>query len=556
LPLRIFAVLAAVAAGLVFPYWAFFTCICIAIGCCIGFVRTKSVSVMVSAALLLLIVGAAKLADMTPTFVHWQRHGMSKALQFRNVADADIYGLTIRQMLRPVMAHPVPVLRKIHDKISAAGFPNDQNESSAAALGTLAAAGFLLLVFVAICRPTGRMLGDDRIRILSAFVIALVLIAEVGGFGSLFNVFVAREFRTYNRISPFIALFCLATIGIILDRALRRRGLVVRYLSAGAVVLFGVIDQIPARIFENPTRLQRFSEDRRFFSELETRLAPKAMIFQLPNTPLPPAEHLGAMDDYAHVRPYLHTKALRWSWGTMVGRYNDWPTKVALLQPPELLKQVALAGFDGILLNRFGYPDRTKEQKITEALGAAAQFDSGKEWIFFDVRGYRDELFRSLSPAEVQKLQENLFTETSVSQYVPGTPILFGKQGGADRYKRGGWSGTEFEFTWTEGNSAALEFPAVAGQPVILKVLLSALTSDPILVYANDRQIGEWRPTTAPVEYSAAIPADLVDVSPSLRITFRITNPVSPKTLGLSSDSRLLGICVYKLVFTPNSQVQ
>lgn len=554
--LRIFAILAAVAAGLVFPYWAFFTCICIAIGCCIGFVRTKSVSVIITAALLLLIVAAAKLVDMTPTFVHWHRHGMSKALQYRNVADADIYGLTIRQMLRPVMANPVPVLRKIHDKISAAGFPNDQNESSAAALGTLAAAGFLLLVFVAICRPSGRMLGDDRIRILSAFVIAFVLIAEVGGFGSLFNIFVAREFRTYNRVSPFIALFCLAAVGVILDRALRRKGLVVRSLTAGAVVCFGVIDQIPVRLFDNPSRFQRYAEDRRFFSELEARLAPQAMIFQLPNTPLPPAEHLGTMDDYANVRPYLHTKALRWSWGTMVGRYNDWPTKVASLQPQELLRQLVLAGFEGILLNRYGYPDRMKEQKIAESLGAEAQFGASKEWAFFDLRRYRDELFRSLSPTELQKLQANAFTETSVPQHVPGTPISFGQHGESNRYKREGWSGTEPEFTWTEGNSATLEFPTFPGQATTLKVTLSALTSDPVLVYANDRQIAEWRPTTSPAEYTAAIPADIVDVAPRLRITFRITNPVSPKALGMSSDSRLLGICVYKLALAPSGPLQ
>ena len=35
---------------------------------------------------------------------------------------------------------------------------------------------------------------------LSGFVVGIVLIAEVGGFGSLFNVFVVHEFRAYNRV--------------------------------------------------------------------------------------------------------------------------------------------------------------------------------------------------------------------------------------------------------------------------------------------------------------------------------------------------------------------
>jgi hypothetical protein len=547
------AVLAAVAAGMMFPYWAFFASICVAIGCYVGFVRTRSAGVVVSAMALLVILALAKVLDLSPSLLHWHYHGKSTALQFRNVAEADTYGLTIRQMLTPIVANPVPLLRSMNERISAAAFPHDQNESSAAALGTFAGIGFLLLVLVAIGQPKGRFLGDSRIRSLSAFVIAMVLIAEVGGFGSLFNVFVLREFRTYNRISPFIALFSLAAVAVVMDLAFRRIRTAAQCCLAGSIIVFAVFDQIPRPLFRRIAVDERFNADHKFFAELEARLPQGAMIFQLPNTPLPPQEHFGTMEDYDNTRPYLHSQTLRWSWGTMVGRFNDWPASVALLPPADFLQQIALAGFEGILLNRHGYPDRAKENQIREQLGPGSEFDSGDEWIFFDLRDFRKRALQGLSPEEIKQRQKNLFSGSSLRAYKLGTGLTFGRGGSSERFKSFGWSGTEAEFTWTEGRSAGMQFSGIApGSALTLKVKLRALTSDSVSVFANDRKIAEWHPTDSPMEYVAPIAPDTIAADQPLEIKFVFSNPVSPKALGMGADARLLGICVYALAITPD----
>lgn len=547
------AVLAAVAAGLMFPYWAFFASISVAIGCYIGFVRTKSVGVVVSAVALLIIIALAKVVDLSPSLLHWHYHGKSTALQFRNVAEADTYGLTIRQMLTPIVANPVPILRSMNERISAAAFPHDQNESSAAALGTFAGIGFLLLVLVAIGQPKGRFLGDARIRTLSAFVIAMVLIAEVGGFGSLFNVFVLREFRTYNRISPFIALFSLAAVAVVMDLAFRRMRTAAQCCLAGGIIVFAVFDQIPRPLFRSSPVDERFNADHKFFAALEARLPRGAMIFQLPNTPLPPTEHFGTMEDYDNTRPYLHTQALRWSWGTMVGRFNDWPASVALLPPTDFLHQIALAGFEGILLDRHGYPDKAREAQIREQLGRGSEFDSGDEWIFFDLRDFRRQALQGLTPEEIKQRQKNLFAGSSLRAYQPGTRLTFGRGGTSERFKSFGWSGTEAEFTWTEGHSAGLQFFGIApGSALTLKVKLRALTPDTVSVFANNRKIAEWHPADSPMEYTAPIAADIIAADQPLEIKFAFANPQSPLALGLGADARLLGICVYELAIAPD----
>ena len=134
-------------------------------------------------------------------------------------------------------------------------------------------------------RPQGRILGDARLRLLSGFVIALVLIAEVGGFGSLFNVFVVHEFRAYNRISPFIALFSLATVAIILDALLPWRKWYSQGLICGCLLIFGAFDQIPVVLFSNwQNGKRRFYEDQFFIGQLESRLPAGTMVFQLPHT--------------------------------------------------------------------------------------------------------------------------------------------------------------------------------------------------------------------------------------------------------------------------------
>ena len=193
-----------VAIGLTYIYWAFFACIVIAIGCLIGLFRFGNKKIVLVALLYVTVIGAASVADKSGSLLYWYRNGYNRALQVQAPAEADIYGLRIRQMLTPIPDHPLPLMRSVRDKIVAAGFPNDTNESSFAALGTIGVIGFVILCCVAVGRPRGRILGDSRLRLLSGFVIALVLIAEVGGFGSLFNVFVVHEFRATTASAPLL----------------------------------------------------------------------------------------------------------------------------------------------------------------------------------------------------------------------------------------------------------------------------------------------------------------------------------------------------------------
>jgi phosphoglycerol transferase len=395
------------AIGLTYIYWAFFACITVAVGAVIGLIRSRSKAVLVAAIIYGAVIGAGVIVDNAASLLYWRQHGRNSALDYKRAAEADIFGLRIRQMLTPILKHPLTVMRGVRRKILSANFPNDNNESATATLGAIGSLGFLLLVIVAVVQPKNTALADPRMQLFSAFVIAFVLIAEVGGFGSLFNVFVMHQFRAYNRVSPFISLFSLAAVAVTLDHLCHQKPGYLQLCVAGVILLAGSFDQIPVAFFRyHRGEEEQFYNDRQFIRKLEPRLSPGAMIFQLPNTGFPPDGKHERMQAYDNARAYLQSKTLRWSWGAMDGRHGDWAKTTAALPIPEMLERLVFAGFAGVLLDRFGYPDAATEQQIATRLDPTSRFDTGARWVFFDLRPLYSNLVRGLSPSEIAKRRQ------------------------------------------------------------------------------------------------------------------------------------------------------
>lgn len=134
-----------------------------------------------------------------------------------------------------------------------------------------------------------------------------------------------------------------------------------------------------------------------------------------------------------------------------------------------------------------------------------------------------------------------------------GTSIGFAKGGNSDAFKVSGWSTTEEKFTWSEGTVAVLKMAtAPTNNPVVLKMTVAALIKEPELpaqpveVSINGQKIADWQVGNT-AELTAAIPPEISKMGGTLTITFNTPKATSPKALGLSADSRILGICCYRL---------
>ena len=129
-----------------------------------------------------------------------------------------------------------------------------------------------------------------------------------------------------------------------------------------------------------------------------------------------------------------------------------------------------------------------------------------------------------------------------------GTVISFGKGGGSEAFRRGGWSETEAGFTWTLGPAAKLAIPvAVSARPLNLRMRLAGLIkppelpSQPVEVRVNGQSIATWAVVNTE-DFTATIPVEIAKTGGELNIELLIPKSTSPKALGLSADSRIIGI--------------
>ena len=95
---------------------------------------------------------------------------------------------------------------------------------------------------------------------------------------------------------------------------------------------------------------------------LEAALPAGAMLFQLPVVDFPEGQRIRAASDYEHLRPYLHSTRLRFSYGSDKGRARDaWQRRVEALEPAAMADALERMGFSGLVVNRKAYPDGAQE---------------------------------------------------------------------------------------------------------------------------------------------------------------------------------------------------
>jgi len=137
---------------------------------------------------------------------------------------------------------------------------------------------------------------------------------------------------------------------------------------AVAVCMVIVWDEVPRPPTkeEMATIARQIDSDRAFAAKMEAALPAGAMVFQLPIMAFPEAPVPG-MTPYDHFRPYLFSKNLRYSFGSMKGRPREaWQQELGKRSLDEAVAEIEKRGFAAIFINRNGFPERA--QPIEKAL--------------------------------------------------------------------------------------------------------------------------------------------------------------------------------------------
>jgi phosphoglycerol transferase len=392
-------------------YYAFFAGILIVSSGAWSAVERRSPRHVLAACAVTGLIVAGLAVQSIPTLLYHRAMGPNPAAAPRPLAEAETYGLRIAPMLLPVRAHRIAAFSAVTRRYEqASAMPAEVASTS---LGAVGAVGFLILLGLVVRRE--RATGGEREALFSALSrlnLVALLLATTGGFGALFALLISPQIRTYARMHvyiAFLALFCVALLLDYLWRTRRRAGVIVSVV----VAFVGLFDQnTPAMVPPYAKRARAYRADGALVHALEAQLPAGAQIFQLPYLRFPESGALPAtkLMDYDPLRPYLHSRTLRWSYPTMFGRPGDaWTSAVSDQAAPELVRTLSDVGFDGILVDCDGYVDGGAA--IIAALNAVLGAGSGKRetdrQVFFDLRPAKEKAFAGAAPGERERRRQD-----------------------------------------------------------------------------------------------------------------------------------------------------
>ena len=397
-------------------YYSFFSCFFLLIAGAVGYLNRRNAGALFTSWVLIGVICAGVALQMAPSWIYKMSHGDNPLVVLRSPHETEEYGLKIAQLLLPVTRHRVPSMAQLRERYDRTAPLT--NENRFAALGLAGSVGFLVLL-IGLFRRRDDELQEDLGWSLARLNIGAVLLGTVGGFSSLFAYWVNSQIRAYNRISIFIEFFAIFAfvlfMAYVYEKFLRTRfSKLVGYTVCGVILILGLLDQTPTAFkTPYPTIKKQFEEDASFFKRIEQLLPEGAMVFQLPFVGFPINKGPSRMVPYDHVRGYLHTRTVKWSYGAITGRKTDiWQQSVSLLPAQDMVDALVRSGFHGIYLDRMGYVDDGQQviQDFSRILDQSPTYSEGGRRVFFQLEEYAQNKKRRTPPGEWETLQHLVLT--------------------------------------------------------------------------------------------------------------------------------------------------
>jgi phosphoglycerol transferase len=343
---RALAILAAcVIVGSAAVYYAAFTLVLLTAAGVLSALARRSRRPLVTTAVLGAAIVAALVINFAPAIVDRLREGSNPAVE-RFAFETEVFSLRPLQLVLPVPDHRIGALARVSNDYEKHVGSTEASFAALGAVGTFGLGVLLGTLLLAAVR-SGAPRGDPLLRYAAVSAFVALLFAMTGGLAPIVSYLVSPQLHAWNRLSVFIGFFALLAVALLLDRLEGR----VAWAVAAALLVVGALDQTTGAMTPRYGEVQRdWRSDAQWVGAVDAALPEHAAILQLPYVPFPSSPPVGRMVDYDHVRPYLHSDDLRWSYGAMKGREEDIGDDVSVAEARD-------AGYAGIGVDRFGYAD-------------------------------------------------------------------------------------------------------------------------------------------------------------------------------------------------------
>jgi hypothetical protein len=403
-----------------FVYYPIFSCFFFLVAGICATISQKKGSPLLNAILLIGIIVLCIILLNLPSLFYQYENGKNLEVAIRSPAESEIYGLKIIQLFLPVPGHRIAWLSHISEFYSKTS--PLVNENSYAALGVIGSIGFCILIFSMFYQLFTKTAGSQndllrKLQQLSVLNLSAVLLATVGGFGTVFAYLISPQIRAYNRVSIFIAFFCIVAVILVIDHLLQKyssnkpkRWIVLGFIAA--VLLIGIYDQTTVNFIPDYKNTKSiFLNDQHFIENIEEKFPNDTLVFQLPYVPYPENPPVNQMTDYDHFRAYLHSKNIHWSYGTIKGRNGDlWQKDIVSKSVNDMINNLSFSGFEGIYLDSNGYADHGNEMisALSSKLETTPIISENQRLYFFDMTKYNDQLKSQWNSEEFKKQKEKI----------------------------------------------------------------------------------------------------------------------------------------------------
>lgn len=493
-------------------YYAIFTLLLLAFAAAFRTAVVRSWRALVPGAIAFAACGVILLANLAPGLLYRVSVGPNTALAVRTPWESQVYSLSLTQMLLPIPGHRLSAFASARETFANYSVVKGEGGIELGLLFSLGFIGGLAALVIWVLRPQAAHGPRTRFaRGASVGMLAAFLLATYGGVSALIAYYGSPQIRAWGRIVPFIAFFSAILLGLGLDwlgRRLRRRSAGKAWWTAlcVGVLLYGAWDQTsPVNVPAYEANKADWRDRAAFVQAVEREVPPGSMILQLPLFPFPESSGVAPLvGPYDPLGVYLHSGSLRWSWGAMKGRPEDWSSQAGGLSTSQLVTAAAAAGFAGIYVDGGGYPDngRAVGAQIRSASSPAPRpiVSPTGRFRFYDLQPLQQRMQRSVAPAQLLRVSAALVTPVSD---VFGAGFYPEESDGTTRWN---WAGSEAVITFRN--------PARFAQTVRFTALVNGSSGSRVALRFRGRSIGEVVLVngSAPLDLSLRVPPGAADL--------------------------------------------
>lgn len=360
----------------------------------------------------------------------------------RRVQNVIRYGLRIFAMLFPIPGHRIPFLRNFTAK-----YYTDLevvDEYAWEPMGLLMSCGFLISLFVVFFREKIKELPDNIWRI-SQINLFTVLLAVTGGFSVFIGIFVTHDVRCYCRMGVFIALYSDLVICILLEKIFRKYSIkrIFQLIGCTMLMIVAVFDQtsndfaqyhqfdMAHNVYDRSVSdiNTAYYSEKDFVDKVEEFLGEDKAVWMYTSM------NYGRPGKvvFSSLRGMTVSQTLNWNAGFNDSDYGVMVQALESKSIEEMLETVAVLGFSGIIVDRYGFNQNAQFNEIKNKIDSISDVEpvinNTGNLFFWNMSEWMEERRDTYDDSYIDELRETLHHYSGVKlknrTYSPGEDTIF-----------------------------------------------------------------------------------------------------------------------------------